>query len=78
MLFASVVAAMGAGVAFPLMTIVFGQLVGAIASTRADLNAEGSKEHYTQLINEYVFVLGYVATVSYYPPKMTTCDADMA
>ncbi|KAI1411864.1 P-loop containing nucleoside triphosphate hydrolase protein [Hypoxylon sp. FL1857] len=75
LLFASVIAAMGAGVAFPLMTIVFGQLVGAIASTRSDLSADGAKAHYTELINSYVlfmvylfvgrFVLGYIATLGF-------------
>ncbi|KAI2775758.1 P-loop containing nucleoside triphosphate hydrolase protein [Daldinia loculata] len=75
MLSASVVASMGAGVAFPLMTLVFGQLVGSIASTRANLSAEGSKDHYSQLINEYVlfmvylfigrFVLGYIGTLGF-------------
>lgn len=45
---------MGAGVAFPLMTIVFGQLIGNIANTRADLDAAGSQQHYSELISEYV------------------------
>ncbi|XXG99724.1 hypothetical protein Hte_006065 [Hypoxylon texense] len=75
LLCASIVAAMGAGVAFPLMTIVFGQLIGNIANTRADLDAAGSQQHYSQLISEYVlwmvylfigrFVLGYVATLGF-------------
>lgn len=75
LLSASIVAAMGAGVAFPLMTIVFGQLVGSIASTRADLSAEGAQAHYTALISDYVlfmvylfigrFVLGYIATLGF-------------
>ncbi|KAI2621014.1 P-loop containing nucleoside triphosphate hydrolase protein [Hypomontagnella submonticulosa] len=75
LLSASVVAAMGAGVAFPLMTLVFGQLIGSIANARTDLSAEDSKAHYTELINEYVlfmvylfigrFVLGYVATLGF-------------
>ncbi|KAI0159908.1 P-loop containing nucleoside triphosphate hydrolase protein [Hypoxylon sp. FL1284] len=75
LLFASIVAAMGAGVAFPLMTIVFGQLVGNIASTRTDLDSESAQQHYSQLISEYVlwmvylfigrFVLGYIATLGF-------------
>ncbi|KAI0896244.1 P-loop containing nucleoside triphosphate hydrolase protein [Annulohypoxylon nitens] len=74
-LFISAAAACGAGVAFPLMTIVFGQLVGAIASTRSDLSAEGASAHYMSLIDEYSlymvylfvarFVLGYVATLGF-------------
>ncbi|KAI1101231.1 P-loop containing nucleoside triphosphate hydrolase protein [Jackrogersella minutella] len=74
-LFISAVAAMGAGVAFPLMTLVFGQLVGAIANARANLTAEGAAANYTKLINEYVlfmvylfvgrFVMGYIATLGF-------------
>ncbi|KAI2602444.1 P-loop containing nucleoside triphosphate hydrolase protein [Hypoxylon sp. NC1633] len=72
---ASVVAAMGAGVAFPLMSIVFGQLVGSIANARANLGAESSQQHYSELISQYVlfmvylfigrFVLGYIATLGF-------------
>lgn len=66
---------MGAGVAFPLMTLVFGQLIGNIANTRADLSAADSQAHYSQLISQYVlfmvylfigrFVLGYIATLGF-------------
>ncbi|KAI1390675.1 P-loop containing nucleoside triphosphate hydrolase protein [Hypoxylon trugodes] len=75
MLSLSVAAAMGAGVAYPLMTLVFGQLVGSIANARANLTGPGAQAHYTQLINQYVlfmvylfigrFVLGYVATLGF-------------
>ncbi|KAI1768032.1 P-loop containing nucleoside triphosphate hydrolase protein [Hypoxylon sp. FL1150] len=75
LLCASIVAAMGAGVAFPLMTIVFGQLIGNIANARANLDAAGSQQHYSELISQYVlwmvylfigrFLLGYVATLGF-------------
>ncbi|OTB00428.1 hypothetical protein M426DRAFT_324297 [Hypoxylon sp. CI-4A] len=71
----STLAAMGAGVAFPLMTIVYGQLIGGIATARRDIGDVTEQERYTQLIDEYVlymvylfvgrFVLGYIATLGF-------------
>ncbi|KAI5865391.1 P-loop containing nucleoside triphosphate hydrolase protein [Durotheca rogersii] len=74
-LFASVVAAIGAGVAFPIMTILFGQLVGSIANAKANWSDEESRVYYSETINHYVlymvylfigrFVLGYTATLGF-------------
>ncbi|KAI8626309.1 ABC transporter-like protein [Xylariaceae sp. FL1651] len=70
----SVVAAMGAGVAFPLMTIVYGQLIGSIASVRVATTQQAQAD-YRHLIDKYVlylvylfigrFVLGYIATLGF-------------
>ncbi|KAI1499704.1 P-loop containing nucleoside triphosphate hydrolase protein [Biscogniauxia marginata] len=75
LLFASFVAAIGAGIAFPLMTIVFGRLIGSIASVTASWTAEDAKARYTHIINEnalYIvylfigrFVLGYIAILGF-------------
>ncbi|KAI1183088.1 ABC transporter-like protein [Nemania serpens] len=50
---ASVAAAIGAGAAMPLMAIIFGQLVGRIASVRA-ITAQGLQDEYRNLISKYV------------------------
>ncbi|KAI1816680.1 ABC transporter-like protein [Poronia punctata] len=70
----SVMAAIGAGAAFPIMTIVYGQLIGKIASVRG-VAIQQAQEEFRRLINEYVlylvylfiarFVLGYIATLGF-------------
>ncbi|RYC60568.1 hypothetical protein CHU98_g5624 [Xylaria longipes] len=70
----SIVAAIGAGAAFPLMTIIFGQLIGSIASVRGD-TLQQAQDEYRNLVNKYVlylvylfigrFILGYVATLGF-------------
>ncbi|KAI1114225.1 ABC transporter-like protein [Nemania sp. NC0429] len=70
----SVIAAIGAGAALPLMAIIFGQLIGRIASIRA-ITAQEVQDEYRDLISKYVlylvylfigrFVLGYIATLGF-------------
>ncbi|KAI0914184.1 ABC transporter-like protein [Ustulina deusta] len=70
----SIAAALGAGAAFPIMTIIFGQLIGRIASVRGTTIQQAQGE-YRHLISEYVlylvylfiarFVLGYIATLGF-------------
>ncbi|TGJ81130.1 hypothetical protein E0Z10_g7637 [Xylaria hypoxylon] len=70
----SIVAAIGAGAAFPIMTIIFGQLIGSIASVRGS-TLHQAQDEYRQLISKYVlylvylfigrFVLGYIATLGF-------------
>ncbi|KAI0397009.1 ABC transporter-like protein [Xylariaceae sp. FL0594] len=70
----SVIVAVGAGSAFPIMTIVFGQLIGKIASVRA-ITVQQAQDGYRHLIGEYVLylvylfvarlILGYIATLGF-------------
>ncbi|KAI1362090.1 ABC transporter-like protein [Xylaria arbuscula] len=70
----SVAAALGAGAAFPIMTIIFGQLIGSIASVRGT-TIQQAQDDYRHLISEYVlylvylfiarFILGYIATLGF-------------
>ncbi|KAF2973302.1 hypothetical protein GQX73_g319 [Xylaria multiplex] len=70
----SIVAAIGAGAAFPIMTIIFGQLIGSIASVRGS-TLQQAQDEYRRLISKYVlylvylfvgrFVLGYIATLGF-------------
>ncbi|RWA10232.1 hypothetical protein EKO27_g4867 [Xylaria grammica] len=70
----SIVAAIGAGAAFPIMTIIFGQLIGRIASVRGN-TLHQAQDEYRHLVSEYVlylvylfigrFVLGYIATLGF-------------
>ncbi|KAI0205276.1 ABC transporter-like protein [Astrocystis sublimbata] len=70
----SIVAAIGAGAAFPIMTIIFGQLIGKLASVRGN-TLQQSQHEYRNLVNEYVlylvylfigrFILGYIATLGF-------------
>ncbi|KAI0490357.1 ABC transporter-like protein [Xylaria cf. heliscus] len=70
----AIVAAIGAGAAFPLMTIIFGQLIGSIASVRG-ITLQQAQDEYRNLINKYVlylvylflgrFILGYIATLGF-------------
>ncbi|KAI1346629.1 ABC transporter-like protein [Xylaria sp. FL0043] len=70
----SIAAALGAGAAFPIMTIIFGQLIGNIASVRGS-TIQQAQDEYRHLISEYVlylvylfiarFVLGYIATLGF-------------
>ncbi|KAI0967564.1 ABC transporter-like protein [Xylaria arbuscula] len=60
----SVAAALGAGAAFPIMTIIFGQLIGSIASVRGN-TIHQAQDEYRHLISQYVFVLGYIATLGF-------------
>ncbi|KAI0859458.1 ABC transporter-like protein [Xylaria cubensis] len=70
----SIIAAIGAGAALPLMTIVFGQLIGNIASVR-EITMQQARDEYRDLINKYVlylvylfigrFILGYIATLGF-------------
>ncbi|KAI0443528.1 ABC transporter-like protein [Xylaria telfairii] len=70
----SIVAAIGAGAAFPLMTIIFGQLIGSIASVRG-ITLQQAQDEYRSLIDKYViylvylflgrFILGYIATLGF-------------
>ncbi|KAI1120741.1 ABC transporter-like protein [Nemania abortiva] len=70
----SIVAAIGAGAAFPLMTIIFGQLIGRIASVRGT-TVQQAQDEYRNLISKYVlylvylfigrFILGYIATLGF-------------
>ncbi|KAI0403945.1 ABC transporter-like protein [Xylaria palmicola] len=70
----SIVAAIGAGAAFPIMTIIFGQLIGSIASVRGT-TVQQAQDDYSHLISRYVlylvylfigrFILGYIATLGF-------------
>ncbi|KAI0870538.1 ABC transporter-like protein [Hypoxylon argillaceum] len=70
----SIVAAIGAGAAFPIMTIIFGQLIGRIASVRGN-TVQQAQDEYRNLISRYVlylvylfigrFILGYIATLGF-------------
>ncbi|KAI0096432.1 ABC transporter-like protein [Nemania sp. FL0031] len=70
----SIVAAIGAGAAFPLMTIIYGQLIGRIASVRGN-TVQQAQDEYRDLISKYVlylvylfigrFILGYIATLGF-------------
>ncbi|KAI1198452.1 ABC transporter-like protein [Nemania serpens] len=70
----SVIASIGAGAVMPLMAIIFGQLIGRIASVRA-ITVQGVQDEYRNLISNYVlylvylfigrFVLGYIATLGF-------------
>ncbi|KAI1288222.1 ABC transporter-like protein [Xylaria venustula] len=70
----SIAAALGAGAAFPIMTIIFGQLIGSIASVRGS-TIQQAQDAYRHLISQYVlylvylfiarFVLGYIATLGF-------------
>ncbi|KAI1749736.1 ABC transporter-like protein [Xylaria castorea] len=70
----SIIAAIGSGAAFPLMTIIFGQLIGSIASVRG-IALQQAQDEYRNLINKYVlyivylfigrFILGYIATLGF-------------
>ncbi|KAJ8123291.1 hypothetical protein ONZ43_g725 [Nemania bipapillata] len=70
----SIVAAIGAGAAFPIMTIIYGQLIGRIASVRGS-TVQQAQDEYRGLINRYVlylvylfigrFILGYIATLGF-------------
>ncbi|KAI1491435.1 P-loop containing nucleoside triphosphate hydrolase protein [Biscogniauxia mediterranea] len=74
-LFVSFVAAIGAGVAFPVMTIIFGRLIGSFASVDASWTAAEAKARYTHIVNEnslyivYLFigrlVLGYISILGF-------------
>ncbi|KAI5920279.1 P-loop containing nucleoside triphosphate hydrolase protein [Camillea tinctor] len=74
-LFISFIAAIGAGVAFPVMTIIFGRLIGSFASVDASWSAADAKARYTRIVNEnslyivYLFigrlVLGYIAILGF-------------
>ncbi|KAI0150276.1 ABC transporter-like protein [Xylariaceae sp. FL1272] len=71
----SVISAIGAGVAFPIMTIIFGQLIGKIASVRGNWSTSTTRAEYQGIINEYVlylvylfvarFLLGYICTLGF-------------
>lgn len=70
----SIVSAIGAGAAFPLMTIIFGQLIGRIASVQA-ITVQVAQDQYRHLISKSVlylvylfigrFILGYIATLGF-------------
>lgn len=70
----SIIAAVGAGAALPLMAIIFGQLIGRIASVRA-ITVQDVQDEYRNLIRKYVlylvylfigrFVLGYISTLGF-------------
>ncbi|KAI1181176.1 ABC transporter-like protein [Nemania sp. FL0916] len=70
----SLMAAIGAGAAFPVMTIIFGQLIGRIASVRG-ITIQQVQDDYRNLISRYVlylvylfiarFILGYIATLGF-------------
>ncbi|KAI1266691.1 ABC transporter-like protein [Xylariaceae sp. FL1019] len=71
----STVSAIGAGVAFPIMTIIFGQLIGRIASVQGNWSTSTTRAEYQRIINEYVlylvylfvarFILGYICTLGF-------------
>ncbi|KAI1825629.1 ABC transporter-like protein [Xylaria intraflava] len=70
----SIVSALGAGAASPIMSIIFGQLIGKIASVRAT-TVQQAQSGYRKVVDEYVlylvylfigrFVLGYIATLGF-------------
>ncbi|KAI2643593.1 ABC transporter-like protein [Xylaria nigripes] len=70
----SITAAIGAGAAFPIMSIIFGQLIGKLASVH-ESTVQNAQADYKRFLNQYVlylvylfigrFVLGYVATLGF-------------
>ncbi|KAI1339085.1 ABC transporter-like protein [Xylariaceae sp. FL0016] len=68
-------AAIGAGVAFPMMTIIYGRLIGSFAAVNANWSVESAKAHYRHNVNQNVlymvylfiarFALGYIAILGF-------------
>ncbi|KAI0001393.1 P-loop containing nucleoside triphosphate hydrolase protein [Xylariaceae sp. FL0662B] len=77
LLCAAVIGALGAGAPFPLMTILFGRLIGSFAHVDASWTVEDAKARYTRIVNENVYrvymvylfigrlVLGYISALGF-------------